>query len=181
MKKILTFCIGAFIIIGTIKAQEKSTMSVKDLESSSTKYIKKNYKDFETTEAFKYNVIYLVKIQKSDTTEKLAFNSDGKFLYIMTEAIETKIAMQPFTSMAINDLPKDIEKYVKKQREGYKIVEAIIYDKVYTAVVVKGAEEVVLLFNSKGDFMQVVEPLNVAPEPVKQEVAPAPADTTKNQ
>lgn len=157
MKKILAFCIGAFLIIGSTYAQEKTTMDAKDLPSSASKYIKKNYKDYTTSEAYQYNPIYAVKIEKADTTNKLAFNDKGKFLYVLTADMETKISTQPNTTMAIKDVQHDITKYVEKNYKDYKIIEADQYETVYSAKVVKGSEEVVLIFNEKGEFLKVAE------------------------
>ena len=160
MKTIFTFCVITLLTISILQAQEKTTMEVKDLQSTSTKYIKKNYKDFTTTEAYQFNPIYAVNIQNGDTTKGLAFDNEGKFIYIMNEEMESKVSMQPNIKMAIADLDKGIDKYVKKNYEGYKIISAINYQMVYSAKVVKGSEEVVLLFNESGEFMQLLNTPN---------------------
>lgn len=130
-------------------------MDAKDLPSSASKYIKKNFKDYTTDEAYKYNPIYAVKIEKADTSLKLAFNDKDKFLYVLTPEMETKISMQAKTTMVIKDVDKHINKYLEKNYKDYKIAEADQYKIIYSAKVVKGSEEVVLIFNEKGDFLKI--------------------------
>ena len=64
MKKAFTLFIMAFLLTGLIQAQEKSTLNVKDLNSSIEKYIKKNYEGYKTVEAFKYGAVYEMKTSK---------------------------------------------------------------------------------------------------------------------
>jgi len=56
-------------------------------------------------------------------------------------------------TMNVKDLNSDIEKYVKKNFEGFKITEAFEYDVIYEMVVHKADSNVSLLFNRKGVFL----------------------------
>jgi TusA-related sulfurtransferase len=69
MKKSFTMIIIAFLLSGMIQAQEKTTLSVKDLNSDIEKYVKKNYKDYKIVEAFNYSLVYVMTIKKGDATE----------------------------------------------------------------------------------------------------------------
>jgi hypothetical protein len=138
------------------QAQEKTTMNVSDLSSNATKYIKKNYKDYKTTEAFSYAQIFVVKIQKADTTAQLAFDTKDKFLYKLNTEMETAINVQQHVAMAMKDVDHAISKYVEKNYKDYKIIEALNYEQSYSAIIVKGADQLELVFDSKGNFLSVV-------------------------
>jgi hypothetical protein len=158
MRKIILLSIAAMFFIGALSAQEKTTMGVSDLQAKSSKYIKKHYKDYKTTEAFEYAQLFGVKIQEADTTKQLAFDAKGNFLYIITPEIESGLAIQQHVVMVLNDIDHSIKKYVDKNYKGYAITEAVNYELTYEAVVVKGADQVKLMFDSNGDFLNVADP-----------------------
>ena len=54
-------------------------MSLKDVESDITKYVKKNYEGYKLTEGFKYDEVYVTKVVKGAENETLLFDKDGKF------------------------------------------------------------------------------------------------------
>jgi hypothetical protein len=60
---------------------------------------------------------------------------------------------QEKTTMNVNDLNSSIEKYIKKNYEGYKITEAFKYALVYKMNVKKADTTVALVFNEKGAFL----------------------------
>lgn len=62
-----------------VSFQTRSTMSLKDVESDITKYIKKNYEGYKLTEAFRYDEVYVTKIIKGADAESLVFDKEGKF------------------------------------------------------------------------------------------------------
>jgi len=158
MKKIVSLCITALFFMNVLNAQEKTTMNVNDLQAKSTKYIKKHYKDYKTTEAFQYAQLFSIKIQDADTTKRLAFDAKGNFLYIITDAIESAISVQQHTVMVLKDIDHSIKKYVDKNYKAYSIIEAVNYELTYSAVVVKGSDQVTLMFDSQGDFLNVASP-----------------------
>jgi len=114
MKKVFSVFIIAFLFSGIIQAQEKITLNVKDLNSDIEKYIKKNYKDYKTVEAFKYDVLYEMKTQKGDASEWLLFDKKGKFLNKETESRKEKMPSQVRTTLATKDVSSTITKYIKK-------------------------------------------------------------------
>jgi hypothetical protein len=179
MKKVFTLLFIAFVYSGMISAQEKTTLNVKDLNSNIEKYIKKNYKDYKTVEAFRYDVCFEMKIQKGSETEKLVFDSKGKFLYKKTEADKAKVSLQTRLTMSLNDVESDITKYIKKNYEGFKLTEAFKYDEVYVTKIKKGADTETLLFDKEGTFeMKVVAPVP-AEQPKKADSVPPKSGETK--
>ena len=150
-------------------AQEKTTLSTKDLNSGVEKYVKKNFKDYKIVEAFSYPLVYVMTIKKGDLTEKLIFDSDGKFINKATEADKAKVALQTRSTLSLKEVKSDITKYIKRNFADYQHTEAFMYDEVVTAKIVKGAETETLVFDKEGKFMTKV----VAPKPA----VPAKADS----
>jgi hypothetical protein len=188
MKRIFTLIIIALLFSGVTRAQERTSLSVKDLNSSIEKYIKKNFKDYKIMEAYKYDVTFEIKIQKADAKDDLVFDSKAKFLYKKAEADKLKVSLQTRSTMSLKDVDSDIQKYIKKNFDGYKITEAFKYDEVYTTKIKKGAETETLLFDKDGNFEMKVaaakpaEPVKKADSvPAKEEKKEEPkkADTTK--
>jgi len=180
MKKAITLFIITFLFGCMIHAQEKTTLNVKDLNSDIEKYIKKNYKDYKTVEAFKYEVTFEMKIVKGADVERLVFDKEGKFLLKKTEADKAKVSLQTRSTMALKDVESDITKYIKKNFEGYKLTEAFKYDVVYVAKIKKGAETETLLFDKDGTFeMKVVAPKPVESAKKADSVAPKAGETKK--
>jgi hypothetical protein len=180
MKKVFTLFIIAFLFSGMIQAQEKTTMSVKDLNSDISKYIKKNYKDYKTMEAFKYELVYVMTIRKGDATDKLVFNREGKFQYKATEADKAKVSFQTRSTMSLKDVESDITKYIKKNYEGYKLTEAFRYDEVYVTKIIKGDDAESLIFDKEGKFEKKVAAPQAAEETKKADSVPPKAGETKN-
>jgi hypothetical protein len=176
MKKSIVLWFVTSLLAGFTYAQEKISMNVNDLDKHIEKYIKGHYENHKTVEAFKYEVTYLVVIQKGDSSESLIFDKDGKFVYKMNADFPKKVALQPKSTMSVDDVKKDIDKYVSKTYEDFKITQAHKYDLVYTAKVAKDAEEVTLLFNADGDFVNKIEPeAKAAPaQAAKPAGSPAP-------
>ena len=156
MKKAILLCMIIFLAAGAINAQEKITMAVNDLNSNIEKYIKKTYPEHKATEAFKYAMVYGVKIQKGDSVLGLVFNQNAKFLSIYTPADKEKYALQTRATMSLDDVSGDITKYVKKNHEGFKMTEAYTFDEVYVVKVMKGNENEMLLFDKDGKFVRKV-------------------------
>ena len=185
MKKAVVLIIITILFSGISKAQEKTTMNVKDLDSGIEKYIKKNFEGYKITEAFNYAVVFEMKIQKGNETDKLVFDRKGNFLYKKTEADNAKVKLQTRSTMALKDVESDITKYIKKNFEGYKLTEAFMYDEVYVTKIVKGADSEMLVFDKDGKFEMKVaatkptqQPKKADSVPVKKE-EPKKADTTK--
>jgi hypothetical protein len=180
MKKLFTFFIIAFLLSGMITAQEKTTLSTKDLNSGIEKYVKKNFQDYKITEAYSYPLVYVMTIKKGELTEKLIFDADGKFINKATEADKAKVALQTRTTLSLKEVKSDITKYIKKNFADYQFTEAFMYDEVVTTKIVKGAETEKLVFDKEGKFVMKVEPVKPAEQPKKADSVPAkPADTTK--
>ena len=185
MKKLLTLFLVTFLFTGMIKAQEKTTMSVKDLNSDIEKYIKKNFKDYKVVEAFNYSLIYVMTVTKGDSTKKLVFDDNAKFLYKATEADKAKVSLQTRSTLSLKEINSDITKYIKKNFEGYKLTEAFMFEEVYTTKIVKGDATATLLFDKEGKFVKkvtapvpVAAPKEVDSVPAKKD-DPKKADTTK--
>ena len=90
-----------FWLSGMIFAQEKNTLNVKDLDSGIEKYVKKNFDGDKIVEAYKFDVVFEMKIQKGSKTEKLVFDRKGNFLYKMTEEDKSKVTLQTRSTMAL--------------------------------------------------------------------------------
>jgi hypothetical protein len=60
--------------------QPRTTMSLKDVDKSITKYIKKSHEGFTLTEALRYDEVYVVKLMKDKEILWLLFNSKGEFM-----------------------------------------------------------------------------------------------------
>jgi hypothetical protein len=173
---------------GILQAQERTTVNVKDLPSGVEKYIEKNYKDFKTNEAYKFNLFYEIVVQNQNTKESLLFNRENTFVRKKTEADKTKIPMQMRSTLSVDEVESDITKYVKKNMEGFKVVEAYRYNEVYGTKIMKGTETHTLLFDKEGAFVRIVPPpppaapaAPKAPKPDSMPVPPPPVmpDTTK--
>jgi uncharacterized protein YlbG (UPF0298 family) len=184
MKKAIALFIITFLLSGMGNAQEKTTLNIKDLDSGIEKYVKKNFDGYKITEAFKYEVVFQMKIQKGNEAEKLVFDRKGNFLYKMTDADKAKVSLQTRSTMAIKDVESDITKYIKKNFEGYKLTEAYQYDEVYATKIMKGAESEMLVFDKDGKFVMKAAPKPVESKlkadsvPVKKE-EPKKADSVK--
>ncbi len=157
MKKIvlLSVCIIALTVLA--QAQLKTSLAVKDLNKTIQKYIKNHYETHQTAEAYKYNTVYLMRVQKGDSSIRLVFNQDGDFQSIKPDDFEEKVKLQTKTTMSADDVDKSITKYIKKNYEGFALATAVSYDPVYTVKMVKGEEIVWLLFDSKGNFLEVLK------------------------
>ena len=168
---------------GILQAQERTTVNVKDLPSGIEKYLEKNYKEFKTNEAFKYNLFYEVVVQSQTAKESLLFNRENTFVRKKTEADKAKVPMQMRSTISLDEVESDITKYVKKNMEGYKVVEVFRYNEVYTTKIIKGTEIHTLMFDKDGAFVRVVPPPPpappAAPKPDSVPAAPATPDTTK--
>jgi hypothetical protein len=185
MKKAIALLSIIFLLAGMIQAQERTTMSIKDLNSDIEKYIKKNYEGYKIAEAYHYPLVYVMTIQKGDLTEKLVFDPEGKFQFKATDADKAKFSLQTRSTLSLKEVKSDITKYIKKNFEGYKHTEAFMYDEVFTTKVTKGAESVTLLFDKEGKFVKQVVAAIPAEQPKKTDSVsvkkeePKKADTTK--
>jgi hypothetical protein len=186
MKKAIILFIVIILSYGMTRAQDKITLNVKDIYPGITKYIKKNYEGYKAVEAYKYYPAYVMTIRKGDATEKLVFNTDGKFLYKATEADKSKVSLQTRYTLSLNEVVSGIKKYIKNNFEGYILTEAFRYDEVYTTMIVKGAESETLLFDKEGKFVMKTPAPLPGGQTKKTESVPANqkdpkmADTAKN-
>jgi TusA-related sulfurtransferase len=74
-----------------VSLQTRSTMSLKDVESDITKYIKKNFEGYQVTEAFMYDEVYTTKITKGAEAETLLFDKEGTFVMKVADTVPTKL------------------------------------------------------------------------------------------
>jgi len=177
MKKVFTLFIITFLFSGMMQAQEKATLNIKDLNSDIEKYIKKNYKDYKTVEAFKYEAVYEMKTQKGDASEWLLFDKKGKFLNKETASRKEKMPSQIRTTLATKDVDKDITKYIKNT--GYKLIEAYMYNESYEVKIQKGNDAPTLLFDKDGKFEMKVAAAAPAVAPRKADSVPAKKEEPK--
>jgi hypothetical protein len=84
--------------------------------------------------------VYEIIIKKENSAEDLVFDADGKFMHKKSAADKQNFALQTRTTISLKDVESDINSYLKKNFDGYKITEAYKYDEVYTATIIKGAE-----------------------------------------
>lgn len=70
-----------------VALQTRTTMSLKDVESDITKYIKKNFEGYKLTEAYIFEEVYTTKIVKGDATETLLFDKEGEFVKKVTAPV----------------------------------------------------------------------------------------------
>ena len=175
MKTTISFLIAICLWIGLAQAQDKTTLSVKDLNSNIEKYIKKNYKDFKTVGAFKHDAYYEMLVKKGDVGEMLIFDANGKFIKKKDLPEKEAMPLQSKSTMALKDVNSDITKYIKKNYEGYKITEAYLFDVAYTANIAKASEHKTLLFDNNGGFIKEIPQEDA---PVAKEKA-VKADTIK--
>jgi hypothetical protein len=176
MKKAIALSIITFLSTGIINAQDKTSMNIKDLNSNIEKYVKKTYPDYKITEAFKYDLVYGMKIQKGDTMAVLIFDRNEKFKAKATEADKQKYALQTRTTMSLDDVPGDITKYIKKNSPGYKLTEAYSYEEVYSVKIMKAEANEMLLFDKDGKFVKktgTAKPAAPAAPEVKTDSVPA--------
>jgi uncharacterized protein (UPF0332 family) len=157
MKKLILLFACILMFAAWSQAQVKSTVATKDLNKSIQKYIKNHYETHQTVEAYQYLTVYLMKVQKADSSMWLVFNQSGKFQSPKSEDFDSKVSFQTKSTMSIGDVDKSITKYIKKNYEGMELTQALRYDLVYTVKLVKGEEIVWLLFDSKGNFIEVME------------------------
>ena len=75
------------------------------------------------------------------------------FLFVITFLFSGIIQAQEKTTMNVKDLNSDISKYIKKNYEGYKTVEAFKYEVTYEMKIQKGADLERLVFNKEGKFL----------------------------
>jgi hypothetical protein len=80
---------------------------LKEVKSDITKYIKKNFADYQFTEAFMYDEVVTTKIVKGAETEKLVFDKEGKFV-MKVEPV--KPAEQPKKADSVPAKPADTTK-----------------------------------------------------------------------
>jgi hypothetical protein len=183
MKKVVTLFMSAFLLsAGLVHAQERSTLSIKDLDSGIEKYIKKNYEGYRPVEAFKHEAVYEMKTQKVDAVEWLLFNQKGKFVKKEAGSKKDKMPSQMRTTLATKDVPSEITKYIKNTE--YNLIEAYMYEEVTEVRIMKGAETERLVFDKDGEFLMKATPKPVEPAkkadsvPMKKE-EPKKADTVK--
>jgi hypothetical protein len=175
MKKVFTFFVISFFCVGMMHAQEKTTLSVKDLNSDIEKYIKKNYEGYNITEAFKYEAFYEMKVQKGDAIEWLLFDNKGNFTKKLTETDQAKLPVQLRTTIATKDVSSNITKYIKKST--YELKESYMYDESYQVKIMKGNEVDNLLFDKEGKFIMKIVPPAPAAQPKTADTAVNKADT----
>jgi hypothetical protein len=183
MKKLIGLFILAFLFSGLAQAQQKSTLSIKDLNSNIEKYVKKNFEGYKIVEAFKYEPVYEMKTQKGDAVEWLLFDAKGKFLNKEAGTAKDKMPAQVRVTMAPKDVNSDITKYIKKSE--YTLKEAYMYDEAYEVKIMKGNDNEMLMFDKDGKFVMkgvapaaAEQPKKADSVPVKKE-EPKKADTTK--
>lgn len=157
MKKVIVLLLAVCITGLKVSAQDRVSLNVNDLSKQIEKYIKNHYETHQTVEAYKYNTVYLMGIQQGDSTIELVFDHDGKFMYTKPADFKERVGLQSKTTMSLNDVDKQITKFIKKSYEGFTLRSALKYDIVYTVRVAKGDEKLWLLFNSKGDFMELLD------------------------
>jgi hypothetical protein len=87
------------------------------------------------------NILNLKKMKKALTLLSMFF-----LFSIITHAQEK-------VTIDVKDLNSDIEKYVKKNYEGFKITEAFKYDVVYEMVLHREGTDISLIFNKKDEFL----------------------------
>ncbi|HTX88430.1 MAG TPA: hypothetical protein VMC08_05525 [Bacteroidales bacterium] len=177
MKKMIFITGIVLLLSGITVGQVKTSMAVKDLNSSITKYIKKNYVGYKSTEAFKYDICYEINIVKGTATEGLVFDSKGKFLTKRTADI---IPVRTRSTIALKDVNNDIQKYIKKNYDGYKITEAYLYDLAYSVKINKENASETLLFDKDGNFeKKLAEPAGMKETPKKADSVPAKQEEKK--
>jgi hypothetical protein len=132
-------------------------VATKDLNKTIQKYIKNHYENHQTAEAYEYLTVYLMKVQKADSSMWLVFNQSGKFQSPKPADFDQKVDLQTKSTMSVGDVDKSITKYIKKNYEGMELTQALQYDLVYTVKLVKGEGIVWLLFDSKGNFLELLE------------------------
>jgi hypothetical protein len=95
MNKAIALFRFALLFSGMIRAQEKTTMSIKYLNSGNEKHINKNYRGYKTLEARYYSLVYVMTIQKDDMSVKLIFDRDSNFLIKAAETDMAKVSYKP--------------------------------------------------------------------------------------
>ena len=184
MRRFFSVLLITVLSSGFLQAQERTTVNAKDLPSGIEKYIEKNYKEFKTTEAYKFNFFYEIVVQNQSVKESLLFNRENNFVRKKTEADKAKVPMQMRSTISLDEVESDITKYLKKNMEGFKVVEAYRYNEVYTTKIMKGTETHTLVFDKEGAFVRIAPPPPppappAAPKPDSVPAPPATPDTTK--
>jgi len=177
MKKAFTLICTGFLLSGLLVAQEKTTLSLKDLDSGIEKYIKKNYEDYKAVEAFNYGVIFETKALKGDASDWLLFDAKGKFLKQESETERDAMTLQVRTTLAVKDAPGDITSYAKKN--DYKLSECYMYDEAYEVKIMKGNDSQTLLFDKDGNFVKTVIAPTPPEKPATQDSVPAKSEDEK--
>jgi uncharacterized protein YlbG (UPF0298 family) len=157
MKKIILLAATMLMIVAWTQAQVKSTLAVKDLNKTIEKYIKNHYETHQTVEAYAYNTVYLMKVQRADSSLWLVFNQNEDFQSPKPADFDKKVEFQTKSTMSVDDVDKSITKYIKKNYEGFELTQALRYDMVYTVKLAKAEAIVWLLFDSKGGFLELLE------------------------
>jgi uncharacterized protein YlbG (UPF0298 family) len=157
MKRTLLLFASTLMLTSLVQAQVKTTVDVKDLNKSIEKYIKNHYETHQTVEAYAYNTVYLMNVQRADSSIWLVFNQDGDFQSTKPADFDKKVDFQTKSTMSVGDVDKSITKYIKKNYEGFSLTQALRYDLVYTVKLAKGEAIVWLLFDSKGNFLELLE------------------------
>jgi hypothetical protein len=110
------------------------------------------------------------------------------FLFLLMGFLGITLFAQNQFDINYKDLPKDIQKYISKNYDGFKVDKCVQAEKdkkvsFYDIYVSKGAEKFMLTFDKDAEFVKetAVKEEVVAPkqEPVKEE--PKVADTTKKK
>jgi hypothetical protein len=157
MKKSIVLLLTVLSIGLHVKAQERVTLAVKDLNKDIEKYIRNHYENHATVEAYKYNTVFLMGVTKADSTIELIFDHNGKFIYTRPADFNDKVSLQSKTTMSIGDVDRHISKFIKKNYEGFDLNKAIRYDIVYLARVAKVEEKIWLLFDKNGGFIDTLD------------------------
>lgn len=89
-----------------VALQTRSTLSLKDVDSDITKYIKKNFEGYKLTEAYMFEEVYTTKIIKGDATETLLFDKEGKFVKKVTAPVAVAPPKKADSIPAKKDDPK---------------------------------------------------------------------------
>jgi hypothetical protein len=98
-----------------------------------------------------------MKVQRADSSLWLVFNQNEEFQSPKPADFDKKVEFQTKSTMSVDDVDKSITKYIKKNYEGFALNQALRYDPVYTVKLAKGDAIVWLLFNSKGEFLELLE------------------------
>ena len=171
MKKIFLFFLLGFFVSYAF-AQPRTEVKITDLKKEITDLITKDYPDYKIIQAFKVdrpeNSQFVVVINKEKSRISLIFDKNGKFL--------NKIEPPKKSTVATEDLKKEIKEYVTKNFKDFNIANAVkIEDKgILTFKVLiekeKGKDNdpdrIDLIFDKNGKFIKKME--RKRPEPMKK-------------